>query len=104
MVIEGSRPIVDVARECGLNEGTVGNWVRRYRIDHVGGVKARGRSSAVPAPPPSCGWANRGAGSRCRRVIRAQPSSLSEAPPSSQPVDNAAGDTVTAIEYQGPAD
>jgi transposase len=36
MVIEGSRPIVDVARECGLNEGTVGNWVRRYRIDHVG--------------------------------------------------------------------
>ena len=36
MVIEGSRPIVDVARECGLNEGTVGNWVRRYRVDHVG--------------------------------------------------------------------
>jgi transposase len=36
MVIEGSRPIVDVARECGLNEGTVGNWVRRYRVDRAG--------------------------------------------------------------------
>lgn len=36
MVIEGSRPIVDVARECGLNEGTVGNWVSRYRVDHAG--------------------------------------------------------------------
>jgi len=36
MVTEGSRPIVEVARELGLNEGTLGNWVSKHRIDHAG--------------------------------------------------------------------
>ncbi len=30
-VIEGERPIADVARELGINEGTLGNWVGKYR-------------------------------------------------------------------------
>jgi transposase len=36
MVIESSRPIADVAREIHINEGTLGNWVNRYRKEHVG--------------------------------------------------------------------
>lgn len=36
MVIEMSRPIAQVARELGLNEGTLGNWVHRYRKEHAG--------------------------------------------------------------------
>jgi hypothetical protein len=31
MVIETSRPIAEVAREIGVNEGTLGNWVANYR-------------------------------------------------------------------------
>jgi transposase len=34
LVIEGSRPIAEVARELGINSGTLGNWVDRYRHDH----------------------------------------------------------------------
>lgn len=34
MVIETSRPIAQVARELGINEGTVGNWVNTYRRAH----------------------------------------------------------------------
>ncbi len=36
MVIATSRPIADVARELGLVEGTLGNWVNLYRREHVG--------------------------------------------------------------------
>lgn len=36
MVIESSRPIAEVAREIHVNEGTLGNWVNRYRTDHAG--------------------------------------------------------------------
>ena len=35
MVIESSRPIADVAREIHLNETTLGNWVAKYRAEHV---------------------------------------------------------------------
>jgi len=34
MVIETSRPIAHVARDMGLNEGTLGNWVNLYRREH----------------------------------------------------------------------
>jgi transposase len=36
MVVETSRPIVDVARELGINETSLGNWVRAYRKNHAG--------------------------------------------------------------------
>jgi transposase-like protein len=37
MVVETSRPIADVAREPGVNEASLGNWVRAYREKHAGG-------------------------------------------------------------------
>jgi transposase-like protein len=36
MVIETSRPIAQVAKDLGINEGTLGNWVAAYRRDHAG--------------------------------------------------------------------
>ena len=36
MVIDSSRPIAEVARDLGLNEGTLGNWVNKYRHEHAG--------------------------------------------------------------------
>ena len=36
LVIDNSRPIVAVARELGIGEGTLGSWVARYRRDHAG--------------------------------------------------------------------
>jgi len=36
MVIETSRPIAEVARELGVNEGTLGNWCKLYRESHAG--------------------------------------------------------------------
>ncbi len=35
-VIDGSRPIADVAREYGLVAQTLGNWVNEYRREHAG--------------------------------------------------------------------
>jgi len=35
MVIESSRAIAEVAREIQVNEGTLGNWVNKYRVDHA---------------------------------------------------------------------
>lgn len=34
MVIDSSRPIAAVARDLGINEGTLGNWVGKYRVEH----------------------------------------------------------------------
>lgn len=34
LVIDTSRAITDVAREYGINETTVGNWVRAYKEKH----------------------------------------------------------------------
>ena len=35
MVIESSRAIAEVGREIQVNEGTLGNWVNKYRIEHA---------------------------------------------------------------------
>lgn len=34
MVLDGPRPIARVAAELGMNAGTLGNWVDRYREEH----------------------------------------------------------------------
>jgi transposase len=36
MVVETSRPIAEVARELGINETSLGNWLRAYRENHAG--------------------------------------------------------------------
>ena len=35
MVIESSRSIAEVAREIHINEGTLGNWVNKHRVEHA---------------------------------------------------------------------
>ena len=35
MVIESPRAIAEVAREIQVNEGTLGNWVNKYRVEHA---------------------------------------------------------------------
>lgn len=34
LVLESERPIAEVARELGINEGTLGNWIAKYRREH----------------------------------------------------------------------
>ena len=36
MVVETSRPIAEVARELGIHETSLGNWVRAYREKRAG--------------------------------------------------------------------
>jgi transposase-like protein len=35
MVVDASQPIAHVAREIGVNETSLGNWVREYREKHA---------------------------------------------------------------------
>ena len=35
MVVETSRPIAEVAREIGVSETSLGNWVRAYKEKHA---------------------------------------------------------------------
>ena len=35
IVVETGRPVAEVARELGINEGTLWNWVRQYRVAQV---------------------------------------------------------------------
>ncbi len=35
LVIDASRPVAQVARELGIKEGTLGNWVAQYRTRHA---------------------------------------------------------------------
>ena len=34
MIIQSQRPIAQVARELGINEGTLGTWLSKYRSEH----------------------------------------------------------------------
>lgn len=36
MVVDTSRPVATVAREQGLNEQTLRNWVKEYEAKHAG--------------------------------------------------------------------
>ena len=35
MVIETGKPIAEVARDLGIHDGTLGNWVNAYRRAHA---------------------------------------------------------------------
>lgn len=35
LVLETGQPIAHVARDLGLNDGTLGNWVNAWRRDHA---------------------------------------------------------------------
>lgn len=36
LVLESSRPVAQVAKELGINAGTLANWVNAYRREHGG--------------------------------------------------------------------
>jgi transposase len=36
LVVESSRPIAESARDIGINEQTLRNWVNAYRLAHAG--------------------------------------------------------------------
>ena len=36
LVVAGERPVAQVARELGINESTLGYWVKAYREEHAG--------------------------------------------------------------------
>jgi transposase-like protein len=36
LVVEGQQSTAEVAREYGIGETTLGNWVKKYRLDHAG--------------------------------------------------------------------
>jgi transposase len=40
MVLDGPRPIAHVAREVGIHDTTLGNWVKDYRRRHGGDASA----------------------------------------------------------------
>ena len=44
---ETGRPVAHIARELGVNEGTLGNWVRRDRAERSGGLSAVERVELV---------------------------------------------------------
>jgi transposase len=54
IVRETGRPIVEIARELGINEGTLGNWVNKDRGEQRRGHqpqrrRARGVDASAPA-------------------------------------------------------
>ena len=74
LVIEASRPIVQVARELGINEGTLGSWVNRYRAEHADdepplnvSERARLRGAVPPDRPLDRSESAASAAARVRR-------------------------------------
>jgi transposase len=59
-VLETGKPIAAVARDLGVNEGTLGNWVARAREarDGTQGLSAGDieELKRLRAETPSCGW------------------------------------------------
>ena len=49
MVLDGPRPIAHVAREVGIHDTTLGNWVKEYRRRHGGDSSAT--TSGEPKSP-----------------------------------------------------
>ena len=47
IVNETGKPVAEIARELGVNEGTLGNWVRRDRVERAGGLNSDERAELV---------------------------------------------------------
>ena len=47
VVKETGKPVAHVARDLGVNEGTLGNWVRRDRVERAGGLGSDERAELV---------------------------------------------------------
>ena len=47
IVKETGRPVAHVARELGVNEGTLGSWVRQDRAEQSGGLSTDERAELV---------------------------------------------------------
>src|SRR5215204_976045 len=60
LVRTSGRPIAVIARELGIYDSTLGNWVRQDRIDRGEQEGSRARSGrgwgSWSARPPGCGW------------------------------------------------
>lgn len=62
LVVESNRSIAEVAREYGLNETTVGGWVKKYRAAHAADeppLELAERAPAAGARTPLSGTGNR---------------------------------------------
>jgi len=59
IVIETGRPVAEVAREIGINEGTLWNWVRRHRkaIAGTSGVSESEQAELVRLRREFMSWA-----------------------------------------------
>ena len=55
LVFETGKPIAQVARELGVNEGTLGNWVGKARRDRDGGNAPLTEGRARGAGPAAAG-------------------------------------------------
>jgi transposase-like protein len=76
MVIETGKPIAEVARDLGIHDGTLGNWVNTWRREHPEPVGARehpdaSATSAGGHTQSSTLWTN--ASDQSRRAGQRQP-------------------------------
>ena len=53
IVRETGQSVAQVARDLGVNEGTLGNWVRRDQAERAGGLTADERRAASPTSSAS---------------------------------------------------
>ncbi len=65
MVLDPARPIAQVARELGLNEGTLGSWVNAWRKEHTDDEAAL----TCPSAPGFVSSSVRSAACACRTVF-----------------------------------
>src|SRR3954451_10229685 len=70
LVFETAKPIAQVARELGVNEGTLGNWVVKARRDRDGGKRGADRGRAGGAGPAAAGEQRAADGARCANRTR----------------------------------